>query len=115
MGVLIANYEGPITSNTSTVMTRSFRVLIVKSRLTSSRAEVRMSDNKTRQRSQLVDVLIVIAGNQVIIQCAPDKDCENLVYHKLIEYVKSRGFNSDFGPKIMKRRNPLQPMLTVEA
>ena len=88
LGVLIANYEGPITSNTSTVMTRSFRVLIVKSRLTSSRAEVRMSDNKTRQRSQLVDVLIVIAGNQVIIQCAPDKDCEKLVYHKLIEYVK---------------------------
>ena len=71
LGVLIANYEGPITSNTSTVMTRSFRVLIVKSRLTSSRAEVRMSDNKTRQRSQLVDV---IAGNQVLIQCAPDKD-----------------------------------------
>ena len=29
--------------------------------------------------------------------------------------MKSRGFNSDFGPKIMKRRNPLQPMLTVEA
>ena len=83
LGVLIANYDGPITSNISTVMTRSFRVLIVKSRLTLSRAEVRMSDNKTRQRSQLVDI-----WNQVLIQCAPDKDCEEIVYHKLIEYVK---------------------------
>ena len=113
--VLIANYNGPITSNVSTVTTRSFRVL----RRTLSRAEVRISGNKTRQImayiSELVNVFIVIAGNQVIIQCAPDKDYEKLVYHKLIEYVKSRGFNSDFGPKIMKRRNPLQPMLTVEA
>ena len=93
LGVLIANYDGPITSNISTVMSRSFRVLIVKSRLTLSRAEVRMSDNKNRQRSQLVDV---IAGNQVLIQCAPDKDCEEIVY-RICE-----------GPKIMKRRNPLQ-------
>ena len=77
-----------------------------------------MSD-KSAQRmaylSQLVDVLIVIAGNQVVTQSAPDKDYEKLVYHKLIDYLKSRRFNSDFGLQIMKRKNLLQPMVTIEA
>ena len=40
--------------------------------------------------SQLVDVLIVIAGNQVVTQCAPEKDYEKLVYHKLIDYLQTR-------------------------
>ena len=62
-----------------------------------------------------MDVLIVIAGNQVVTQCAPDKDYEKLVYHKLIDYLKSRRFNSDFGLEIMKRKNLLQPMVTIEA
>ena len=73
------------------------------------------SAQRTAYLSQLVDVLIVIAGNQVVTQCAPDKDYEKLVYHKLIDYLKSRRFNSDFGLEIMKRKNLLQPMVTIEA
>ena len=77
-----------------------------------------MSD-KSAQRmaylSQLVDVLIVvIAGNQVVTRCGLDKD-EKLVHHKLIDYLKSRRFNSDFGLEIIKRKNLLQPMVTIEA
>ena len=73
------------------------------------------SAQRTAYLSQLVDVLIVIAGNQVVTQCAPERDYEKLVYHKLIDYLKSRRFNSDFGLEIMKRKNLLQPMVTIEA
>lgn len=78
-----------------------------------------MIDYKTMQRmafiSQLVDVFMVIAGNQVVPQCAPDKDYVKLAYHKLVDYLKSRRFNRDFGLELMTRRNLLQPLFTIEA
>ena len=37
---------------------------------------------------QLVDVFMVTAGNQVVTQCAPDKDYEKSVYHKLVDTLK---------------------------
>ena len=51
-----------------------------------------MSNNKTTERmadiGQLVDVFMVTAGNQVVTQCAPDKDYEKSVYHKLVDTLK---------------------------
>ena len=92
-------------------------MLIIESRLQLI-SKLKMSD-KSAQRtayiSQLVDVLIVIAGNQITTKNGPDKDYDKLVYCKLLDYLKSKRFNSDFGLEIMKRKNLLQPMLTIEA
>jgi hypothetical protein len=74
-----------------------------------------MSDKKKQTFiSQLVDTILVVAGNEMTTENDPDRDYQAIFYANAVEYVKANRFNVDFGSEIEKRRHLLQPMMTLE-
>ena len=59
---------------------------------------------------QVIDLHIVVAGNQLATLNAPDKDFYEKFYSNLLECIHHRRFKVDFVVEIDKRK---QPMLTV--
>ena len=64
--------------------------------------------------SQVVDVIILVAGNQLVTLHTPDKDFEKVFFNNLVTYTQSRRYNSDFASEIERRRNVLQPFFAIE-
>ena len=64
--------------------------------------------------SQVVDVIILVAGNQLVTLHTPDKDFEKVFFNNLVTYTQSRRYNSDFASEIERRRNVLQSFFAIE-
>jgi hypothetical protein len=74
-----------------------------------------MSDKQEQTYiNQLVDTILVVAGNEMTTENGPDKDYEKIFYSKAVQYVEANRFNVDFGSEIEKRRHLLNPMMTLE-
>jgi hypothetical protein len=74
-----------------------------------------MSDSqKQTYINQLVDTILVVAGNIMTTENGPDKDCEKIFYSSAVQYAEANRFNVDFGSEIEKRRHQLNPMMTLE-
>ena len=78
-----------------------------------------MTDAHSRKHTaaylaQVIDLHIVVAGNQLATLNAPDKDFHKFFYSNLLECIHFRRFKVDFAVKIDKRKQPMLSVLPLD-
>ena len=72
----------------------------------------RMTDAHSRKHmaahlAQVIDLHLIVAGNELAIPDALDKDFDEIFYSNLLECIHHRRFKVDFAVEIDKKKQPM--------